>query len=128
MKQMVERVQLTIVAEAPIGVKDCVRGTLSCQDDRQFLFEENQPWYGLRSTQTVMRRQNLRIARKKDGAYRVSITVPAEAKDARAIDTLLYSKYEQAREYFRAHLEVQQAREQPQVETKPRRKGESPKQ
>lgn len=126
MKQMVERVQLTIVAEAPIGVKDCVRGTLSCQDDRQFLFEENQPWYGVCSTQVVMKRQNLRIARKKDGAYRVAITVPAETKDAQAVDNLLYGKYEQAREWFAAHLQMEQVRQKPQAKT--RRKAATPRQ
>ncbi len=113
MKQIEDRVQLTIVADAPIGVKDCVRGTLCRQDDQLFRFDETQPWFGRSATQTLMKRNNLRITKKKDGSYRVAMAIPAEMKEPKAVGDLLYAKYEQAQEWFFGYLQREEQREQP---------------
>ena len=104
--QTEDRIRLTIVTDAPIGVKDCIRGTLTREDEKLFRFDETIPWFGRHSTQTVMERSNLRITRKKDGSYRVSIAIPAEMKEPAWVDSLLFAKYDQAREWFASRLKA----------------------
>ena len=104
MKQIESQVELTMVCDAPVGVKDSVNGTLTRLDEKQFRFDEIRTWFGQHATQVLMRRRNLRISRRKDGTYRVAMTIPPEMTEPRAVGELLYAKFEQAQDWFHEDL------------------------